>query len=214
MTVTSNFVWNIEIITEDNEQMDNIYKDLVNNGLSIGKLKSQINTKEIINKVRLNRNDIAWMGIERTNAIVKLVKATAKPERVDENDYCSIVSDKQGVITKINAQNGTIAAKAGGNRHGKTSVSLCRQPGFRPCCAGGRGRPAGILQRAGRWGPEPLPGATAPDQSRVQPAGSLPDAPPGRGLPLYKGRDRPAVRPDPNIESRRCGRLCHRCAGR
>ena len=115
MTVTSNFVWNIEIITEDNEQMDNIYQDLVNNGLSIGKLKSQINTKEIINKVRLNRNDIAWMGIELkgTNAIVKLVKATAKPEIVDENDYCSIVSDKQGVITKINAQNGTIAAKVG-----------------------------------------------------------------------------------------------------
>ena len=115
MTLTSNFVWNIEIITEDNEQMDNIYQDLVNNGLSIGKLKSQINTKEIINKVRLNRNDIAWMGIELkgTNAIVKLVKATAKPEIVDENDYCSIVSDKQGVITKINAQNGTIAAKVG-----------------------------------------------------------------------------------------------------
>ena len=115
LAITSNFVWNIEIITENNEQIDNIYQDIVNNGLSIGKLKSKINTKEIINKVRLNRDDIAWMGIELkgTNAIVKVVKATAKPEIVDESDYCSIVSDKQGVITKINAQNGTIAAKVG-----------------------------------------------------------------------------------------------------
>ena len=115
LAITSNFIWNIEVITEDNEQIENIYQDIVNNGLSIGKLKSQINTKEIINKVRLNRDDIAWMGIELkgTNAIVKVVKATAKPEIVDDNDYCSIVSDKQGIITKINAQNGTIAAKVG-----------------------------------------------------------------------------------------------------
>ena len=115
LAITSNFVWNIEVITEDNEPIDNIYQDVVNSGLSIGKLKSQINTKEIINKVRLDRDDIAWMGIELkgTNAIVKVVKATAKPEIVDESDYCSIVSDKQGIITKINAQNGTIAAKVG-----------------------------------------------------------------------------------------------------
>lgn len=115
LAITSNFVWNIEVITEDNETIDNIYQDVVNSGLSIGKLKSKINTKEIINKVRLDRDDIAWMGIELkgTNAIVKVVKATAKPEIVDESDYCSIVSDKQGIITKINAQNGTIAAKVG-----------------------------------------------------------------------------------------------------
>ena len=115
LAITSNFIWNIEVITEDNEQIENIYQDVVDSGLSIGKLKSQINTKEIINKVRLNRDDIAWMGIELkgTNAIVKVVKATAKPEIVDDNDYCSIVSDKQGIITKINAQNGTIAAKVG-----------------------------------------------------------------------------------------------------
>lgn len=115
LAITSNFVWNIEIKIENNEQMDNIYQDVVNSGLSIGKLKSKINTKDIINKVRLNRDDIAWMGIELkgTNAIVKVVKSTAKPEIVDEDDYCSIVSDKQGIITKINAQNGTIAAKVG-----------------------------------------------------------------------------------------------------
>ena len=115
LAISSNFVWNIEIIEENNEQIENIYQDVVNSGLSIGKLKSQINTKEIINKIRLDRNDIAWIGIELkgTNAIVRVVKATSKPEIIDDNDYCNIVSDKQGVITKINAQNGTIAVKVG-----------------------------------------------------------------------------------------------------
>lgn len=115
LAISSNFIWNIEIVEENNEEIENIYQDVINSGLSIGKLKAQINTKEIINKIRLNRDDIAWMGIELkgTNAIIKVVKATSKPEIIDENDYCNIVSDKQGVITKISAQNGTIAVKVG-----------------------------------------------------------------------------------------------------
>ena len=113
--IFSNFVWNIQIVEEDKESIENLYQDVVESGLEIGKMKSKINTKDIINKVRLKRNDIAWMGIELkgTNAIVKVVKATAKPEIVDDNEYCNIVSDKQGIITKINAQNGTIAVKVG-----------------------------------------------------------------------------------------------------
>ena len=113
--ISSNFVWNIQIVEEDKEHIENLYQDVVESGLEIGKMKSKINTKDIINKVRLKRNDIAWMGIELkgTNAIVKVVKATAKPEIVDDNEYCNIVSDKQGIITKINAQNGTIAVKVG-----------------------------------------------------------------------------------------------------
>ena len=74
-----------------------------------------MNSKEIINKVRLKRNDIAWMGIEikGTNAIVKISKATEKPEIIDETDYCNIISNKQGIITKINVQSGTSAVNVG-----------------------------------------------------------------------------------------------------
>lgn len=113
--ITSNFIWNIDIKEENGENLENIYQDIVNCGLTVGKLKSKIDTKEIINKVRLNRNDIAWMGIELkgTNAIVKIVKSQSKPDILDENDYCNIVSNKAGIITKINAQNGTIGVKVG-----------------------------------------------------------------------------------------------------
>ena len=113
--ISSNFIWNIEIKIENEEQLDNIYEDIISAGLETGKMKNKINTKEIINQIRLKRNDIAWMGIELkgTNAIVKLVKAERKPDIVDEEDYCNIVSDKVGVITKINAKNGTLAVNVG-----------------------------------------------------------------------------------------------------
>ena len=112
---SSNFVWNIEIIEENGATIENIMGDIQEAGLTIGKLKNKIDTKEIINKVRLERDDIAWMGIELkgTNAIVRLVKADEKPEIIDEDEYCNIVSNKNGVITKINAQDGTANVKVG-----------------------------------------------------------------------------------------------------
>ena len=113
--ISSNFIWNIQIETEDNIEFENIEQDLEEAGLKIGKAKSKIDTKEIINKIRLKRDDIAWIGIEQkgTNAIVKIVKADEKPEIIDDDEYCNIISNKSGVITKINVQNGTAAVKVG-----------------------------------------------------------------------------------------------------
>ena len=91
--ILSNFVWNIEI--EGTEKIDN--KELMNTlkeeGLSIGKFKPSLDTKNIINKIRLDRDDIAWIGIEiaGTNAVVKVVEAEEKPEIIDENEYCNSV---------------------------------------------------------------------------------------------------------------------------
>ena len=114
--VLSQFVWNIEVkITGDTLNEDEIINSLNENGLYIGEKKSSIDVKEIINNVRLKREDISWIGIEikGTNAIVEVVEAEEKPEVVDENDYCSIVSDKPGKILKVIANNGTAMVKPG-----------------------------------------------------------------------------------------------------
>lgn len=113
--LSSNFVWNVDIIEENGQKLENIEKDIEEAGLKTGEWKNKINTKEIINKIRLKRSDIAWIGIELkgTNAIVKLVKADKKPEIIDNEEYCSIISEKAGIITKINAQTGTANVKVG-----------------------------------------------------------------------------------------------------
>lgn len=113
--VSSNYVWNIEIHIEENYQLENIEQDLQEAGLEIGTLKNKINTQEIVNKIRLKRDDISWIGIslEGTNAIVKAVKVKEAPEIIDEKDYCNIVAKKGGIITEIIAQNGTAQAKVG-----------------------------------------------------------------------------------------------------
>lgn len=111
----SNFVWNLEITGNTSISTEEIQETLKNEGLSVGILKSKVNTKEIANKMRLLRNDLAWIGIEikGTNAIVKIVEADKKPDIIDEDDYCNIVATKPGIIVKVNAVNGMPLVKEG-----------------------------------------------------------------------------------------------------
>ena len=111
----SNFIWNIEIQGNKNINPNEIMDIAKSNGIKIATLKNKINIDEFINKVREQREDIAWIGIEikGTNLIIKIVEAEAKPEIIDENDYCNIVATKSGTIKKIYAQNGTAQVKEG-----------------------------------------------------------------------------------------------------
>lgn len=111
----SNFVWNIEITGNTTIPSEELMQTLKEEGLNIGTLKSKIDAKEIINKMRLDRNDLAWIGIELkgTNAIVKVVEADKKPDIVKEDEYCNIVATKPAMIVKVNALNGTPLVKEG-----------------------------------------------------------------------------------------------------
>lgn len=109
----SNFVWNIEIIGNEKISKEEIIKTLSQNGLKQGSLKSSINTKKIIEKMRLENEELSWIGIEikGTNAKVTIKEATEKPEIIDENEYCNIIASKEGIITKINATNRNSTSK-------------------------------------------------------------------------------------------------------
>lgn len=111
----SNFVWNIEIEGNNLISSEEILEELNRNGIKQGELKYKINTQKVIEKMRLNDERISWIGIkiDGTNAKVTVVEAVAKPDILDENEYCDIVASKDGIITKINVTNGTALVKEG-----------------------------------------------------------------------------------------------------
>ena len=113
--ILSNFIWNIEIESDADIPKEEILELAQSEGLEIGKRKGAIDTKAVINKIRLERDDISWVGIEidGTNAIIKLVKADEKPEIINDDEYCNIVADKNAMILKVSAQNGTPLVKEG-----------------------------------------------------------------------------------------------------
>jgi len=115
IVVLSNYIWNIEIEGNINISKEEIMQNLKESGLYIGISKNDLDTKSVVNKIRLNRDDIAWIGItvKGTNATIKIKESDKAPEVVDKNEFCNIVSDKTGMITKINVQNGTATVKEG-----------------------------------------------------------------------------------------------------
>ena len=52
LLISSNYIWNVEVQIEDNSKLENIEEDIKNAGLKNGMKKSQVNTEEIINKIR------------------------------------------------------------------------------------------------------------------------------------------------------------------
>lgn len=115
LIISSNFIWNIEIRGASSIQKSEIMKILKENNLKIGVYKKKINIKNVIDDIRLKREDIAWVGIDfkGTNAVIEIVEADKKPEIVDNNEFCNIIANKEGIITKINVNNGTAIAKVG-----------------------------------------------------------------------------------------------------
>ncbi len=57
----SNFVWNIEVTGNNTISKEEIMTEVSNSGLKLGILKQKIDTKNIINNLRLKRDDIAWV---------------------------------------------------------------------------------------------------------------------------------------------------------
>lgn len=115
IVISSTYIWNIEIIGAENIDVAELMAQLNEEGLKIGNKKNCVDSKKIINSIRLKRNDIAWIAVDMkgTNVIVSLVQAEEKPKIINKDEYCNIVASERGVITKITADTGTAIAKVG-----------------------------------------------------------------------------------------------------
>lgn len=111
----SKFVWNIDIVGNTKISSDEIIEIAKSEGLDIGKLKNKIDINNIAQKIRMERQDISWVGIKMsgTNVIIEVVEADLAPDVINPNEYCNIVATKDAVIDKIYAQNGTLQVKEG-----------------------------------------------------------------------------------------------------
>ncbi len=109
------FVWNIDIYCDGDIDKQEIIKLLEKDGIKEGVLISKINKDKVINEIRMQRDDISWVGIrlDGTNVIVNIVKSIEKPQIIASDEPCNIISDKEAIITKISVQNGTARVKEG-----------------------------------------------------------------------------------------------------
>ena len=113
--ILTRYIWNIEINGLESINQDELLTQLNESGIVVGSKISKVDSQNVINEIMLKRDDIAWMGMEvkGTNAIINIVEAKKKPEIIDYTKPCNITATKDGIITKLNVQNGTARVNVG-----------------------------------------------------------------------------------------------------
>lgn len=106
----STFIWNIEVYGNTNISKEEIISNLKASGLYVGKSKIGFDKKEVINNLRVNMQNISWVGIEidGTLATIKVVEKTILDEKDTQNNKIGdIIAKKSGVITRLVPEDGT-----------------------------------------------------------------------------------------------------------
>ncbi len=107
--IYSFFVVRIDILVSNNDIRDKIYNDLDRINIKPYSLRSSNNKLNNIKEYLLsnNKDTIEWLNIDRNgmsysiNIILKKDK-----EKINNKDYCNVISTKDSVISRINSSSG------------------------------------------------------------------------------------------------------------
>ena len=83
--------------------------------MSAGKLKWNMHTDEVTQKLLETFPDISWVSvsIKGTNALVKIVEAIPQPEMIDKITPSNLIAKKDSVIQSITTEAGTPIVQSG-----------------------------------------------------------------------------------------------------
>lgn len=111
----TSMIWEIEIKGCSNEVAEKIMKVLEEQDIRRGSFKMGLNPKRIAADIRMNVEDVAWAGvqIQGVKMTISVQNITPKPEVVDENEYCNLVAERDGLITGIEVLAGALKVKEG-----------------------------------------------------------------------------------------------------
>ena len=113
--ISSDFVWDVRIEGIDSEKADEIYGELSESGLSVGKRWSRLDKNQVeINMLR-NSDSVAWLNINRrgTVAYVKVSDKKMYEEDEEPEGYANVVAARDCVIEEIMVESGYPMVKKG-----------------------------------------------------------------------------------------------------
>lgn len=115
MLVLNQFIWDIEVVGNDELPKNVILKNLEDCGLYIGQLRFKIDQKKLKNDMLIKTPSLSWLWVEKNGSkiIVNVKEKKSVPEIFDADDYCSVVAAKDGVIDSMIVRNGLPIVKIG-----------------------------------------------------------------------------------------------------
>ena len=104
----TSFIWDIEVVGNKNISTENIVEYLNSNNLYPGAFRYHVSLLDIENKMMLEFEDLAWVGInlKGTKIMVDIVEKVTPPVNIPVSVPCHIVAIKNGIVEKIITKNG------------------------------------------------------------------------------------------------------------
>ena len=114
-SVSSLFLWNIEIEGNDKLSDAQILRALSDCGVDYGVFWPSLSSDEVRSRVVAEMPEIAWLSLNVRSSRAQIVvhERVDKPERVNEKAPCDIVAAKSGVIKRMSVLEGESAAVPG-----------------------------------------------------------------------------------------------------
>lgn len=110
------FIWNINITGNTSVNNDIIMQRLKDSGIYNGKFKIGIDKNDVLKHIRSICPEFSWVGMEinGSNVQVKFVEKKVLQDKDKQNNaFGDIISEKNGIITKIIPENGTATLREG-----------------------------------------------------------------------------------------------------
>lgn len=122
----SQFIWTVDIVGNKTVSDYRIRQALEKNGVYPGGFKGAVDVLNAQRQVQIEVDELSWVSINslgcKSTADVR--EKSAKTEEQTDKSPCNIKAKRDGVITKINAQNGIAAVEIGsGVKQGDLLVS-------------------------------------------------------------------------------------------
>ena len=111
----SSVIWQVEITKADYVNENKVREVLKELGLSVGKIKYNINYRNAENVLLTKFDEFIWANVELkgTKLVVTLQPRKKAPQFIDKDTPCNLIAKKDGYILDIIAENGEKVVKIG-----------------------------------------------------------------------------------------------------
>lgn len=109
------FIWDINISGETMYTKEQIRRDIMDNYISLGTFKRNVDCAELEKELRARYDRVAWISCEIKGTQLNItLTETLEPEMIRESETpCNIVAVKDGLVTDIITRSGTAVVSGG-----------------------------------------------------------------------------------------------------